>query len=148
MSVSLYGSGQTVIQVVNGTLSTDFSTSSTTPVSTGLTATITPQSTTSKILIIINTVVSANGSTYGGGAFAIYKNGSSIYTDPTGNNALYGAANIAAPQARITLTYLDSPSTTSATTYTLYGFSRSGGTMDVSYSNSISTITLMEISQS
>jgi hypothetical protein len=148
MSVSLYGSGQTVIQVVQGTLSTDFSTGSTTPVATGLTASITPQSTTSKILVIINTVVSANGSTYGGGAFAVYRNGSSVYTDPSANNALYGAANTAAPQARITLFYLDSPSTTSSTTYALYGFSRSGGTMDVSYSNSLSTITLMEISQS
>jgi subtilisin-like proprotein convertase family protein len=47
MSVSLYGSGQTVIQVVQGSSSTQTSTTSTSFVATGLTATITPQSTTS-----------------------------------------------------------------------------------------------------
>ena len=49
MSVSLYGSGNTVIQVVSANYNTSTSTTSTSYVTTGLSATITPQSTTSKI---------------------------------------------------------------------------------------------------
>ena len=45
MSVSLYGNGQTVIQVVNATYSTSTTTTSTSYVTTGLTAAITPQNT-------------------------------------------------------------------------------------------------------
>lgn len=148
MSVTIAGSGQIVKQVVNGTLSTAFSTGSTTPVATSLTATITPFSNTSKILVIVNSSCSTNAGTIAGGSFAIYRNGSSIYTDPATNLALYGSAAAAAPGARLTLTYLDSPAASSALTYTLYTFARSGATFDIAYGNSLATITLMEISQS
>ena len=54
MSVSLYGSGQTVIQAVSTSLTSTFTMSGQTQTAiTGLSATITPQSTTSSILVIV-----------------------------------------------------------------------------------------------
>jgi hypothetical protein len=149
MSVSLYGSGQTVIQVVQGTLTTYVSTSSASFVTTGLTATITPQSTTSKILVSV-----AGGSidSVGSGGQAIgvtvYRNGSNI-SPTTAMAVLYsGNTRVAAPLA---INYLDSPASTSAQTYAVY-FASTNNAGPV-YFNSWSpsgqtetcTITLMEI---
>jgi len=153
MSVSLYGSGNTVIQVVSATSNTQFSTSSTSLQNTGFSATITPQSTTSKILIIANLQISYPGT--GGAGFAIYRGGSSIWqpgpTNSTGLLTSYlsgsGGKNI------YPLTYLDSPSTTSATTYNIYISSYNGSQAGIINENGgtatgQSSITLIEISGS
>ena len=122
MPVSLYGSGQTVIQVVQGSNSTETSTTSTSFVATGLTATITPQSTTSKIFIMFNGIlVPADGN---GGALsvAIYRGSTNIFGDAvnSANGTMVGSDNPLNMSLRLSMNYLDFPATTSSTTYTLY----------------------------
>ena len=134
----------TVIQVVNATYSVQTSSSTNTPVTTGLTATITPTSATSKILVIVDQAGCSkdNSNTYIN--LFIYRNASSIfqfeseggYTNSSATNS-FGACSA---------NYLDSPATTSATTYTTYFRSAANASVvKVQASNSGSTITLMEI---
>jgi hypothetical protein len=157
MSVSLYGSGQTVIQVVQGSSSTQTSTTSTSFVATGLTATITPQSTTSKIFVMFNGILCPADGNGGALSIAIYRNGSNIFGDTanSGDGTMVGSDNPLNMSLRLSMNYLDSPSTTSATTYTLYlaassGLGFSGSTTAYLNHNgaSTSTLTLFEISGS
>jgi len=144
MSVSLYGSGQTVLQVVQSSGNTQFSTTSSSYVSTGFTATITPQSTNSKILVFVNGVY-ADTSGASTGAIAIGR-GSAITASETIFVRTAGSSTYTQ-----TIAYLDSPSTTSSTTYTLY-LKAISGTVFVSETGlgagTNVTITLMEISGS
>ena len=151
MSVSLYGSGNTVIQVVQGTLggSSVTTTSTASFVTTGLSASITPQSTTSKILILttFNQAQTASGS---GLYFTLYKNNTTNIA-PTGAGTsqalciLYNNAGVL--EADATFSVIDSPATTSSVTYTGY-FAVSGGTGSFNQNNGTSNIILMEISGS
>ena len=133
-----------VIQVVQATSTSLFSTSSTSFVTTGFSASITPQSTSSKILVICDLSVENDNGTTSGSAYAIYRGGSNIY--PTGqvNNAnLYvGNTNI---RGRIPMNFMDSPATTSSVTYTIY-FEAYAPTAYLNNDGSTSSITLMEIS--
>ena len=114
-----------VIQVVQATTTTPASTSSTTFVTTGFSATITPKFSTSKILVIVSGQGRNSSGTVGASYFTVYRNavnlgsadGMTLVSESTG--ALWGTVAIA---------YLDSPATTSATTYTLYFRADSGGT--------------------
>jgi hypothetical protein len=151
-----------VLQVVQATPKTDgFTTTSTSYVDiTGMSVTITPQSATSKILIIANGMLTAAASVT---AFAQLVRGSTAI-GLFGNTSVgtYYAAywNPVSPDtdrayANVTFNYLDSPATTSATTYKLQLYSSSGttvgwGTRFAGGSNlpaqgGTSTITVMEI---
>jgi hypothetical protein len=147
MSVSLYGSGQTVIQVVTGSMAGVASTSSTSFVTTGLSATITPQSTNSKILAIVtlNDCYSPVLMTA-----TLYRGGSNLAT--SGNSSFYtgfgSVGTTVTTQANISFTYLDSPATTASTTYTVYFVVNSGSTSYVNGNNQASYIQLLEISGS
>jgi hypothetical protein len=133
-----------VIQVVQGTYSTETSTTSTSYVTTNLTASITPSSASSKILIFVEMCVThRNKAGDTGGDFTIYRGastdlltrGGDTHYDGGGlNNANYAGMN-----------YLDSPSTTSSTTYTVYMKSRGTTQMVAHHNNSTGTIILMEI---
>jgi hypothetical protein len=145
VQTGMMGAGA-VLQVVNATYSTSTSNSTSTYADTGLTATITPLFSTSKILIIVD----QNG---------LYKSSASNTTSMN-IQLLRGATNIGVFSQSDTYTftasenqvgsasynYLDSPATTSATTYKTQ-FSSRGNTAFVNVQNgsSISTITLMEI---
>jgi hypothetical protein len=130
-----------VLQVVNATFPNQAqqTTSSSSPVSTALTLSITPKFATSKILVISNTQIinQANGVWAG---VAIYRNGS---TSLCFNSYVYGSASVNwVPATNISY---DSPATTSATTYTLY-LQTSGGSASIFWgSGGTSTITAMEI---
>jgi hypothetical protein len=144
MSVSLYGSGQTVIQVVTATWNTQVTTTSASFVTTGFSATITPQSTTSKILCVVNLngCQSGNGTT--GGQHTLYKGGSNVVTTGQTFNCLAFAQNAATGlYTSINYQYLDSPATTAATTYTTYMCTQ-GGTVSIN-TTGISSINLIEI---
>jgi len=128
-----------VLQVVNATASTQVSTTSATYVTTGLAATITPTSNTSKILILANPAI--QGAASQNTNLTLYKAGSNLL-----GAVGFGYVN-AGGQATNQITaclYLDSPATTSATTYEFY-FKVSGGTAYFGVGASTSTITLMEI---
>jgi hypothetical protein len=128
-----------VLQVVQGTLSTTPTTNSTTFVTTGLAATITPKSSTSKILIM------ANGSYYSQSAsytyYTIYRGSTNLEINSSRG---FAEANFATNTGGImALSYLDSPATTSATTYTIY--TRQGALVYFPVDGSTAAITLMEI---
>ena len=130
-----------VLQVVNATFANQaqLTTSSSSPVSTALTLSITPKFASSKILVMANTqIINQATGVYAG--IAIYRNGS---TSLGFNSYVYGSASVTwTPATNISY---DSPATTSATTYTVY-FQTSGGTASIFWgSGGTSTITAMEI---
>jgi hypothetical protein len=141
-----------VLQVVQSIANTQQATTSQTYVDvTGLTATITPTSASSKILVFVtpNFYVSTDGNGYPQYFLQLLRTSTAIFTK---RNYLYAdrAANSYFELAGDgNMAYLDSPNTTSATTYKVqtkvtYG----SGTVTIVYqmiSDCSSTITLMEI---
>ena len=137
-----------VLQVVSAITSTQVSSSSATMVDTTLTATITPKFSTSKILVLVSQnglfKSSANSSNcmdinlLRGSTSLLSSNAVGALLETGTTISLVGAASIA---------FLDSPATTSATTYKTQFASRNGGaSVQVQYANlSNSTITLLEI---
>ena len=131
-----------VLQVVNATYSTAVSTTSATLVDTGLTINITPKFATSKILAIANmtSIYSTGSSTYA--YFALLRNSTSIinFDSITGYNSTgFGSGSTG-------VCYLDSPATTSTTTYKVQWLRTAGsGAINLNNASSSSTITLMEI---
>ena len=146
MAVTIRGSGQIINQIVQGTATTNTTTTSSTFVTTGLSATITPSSSTSKILIFANPLIYTNNSLTGP-VLTVYRGATNLgvgtYTYPALGWAL---ANNSTLGASFLINYLDSPATTSATTYTVYFLSTAGGTCGVNQYSTPSTITLLEIS--
>lgn len=135
-----------LLQVVSATYSSETDINSTTFADTGLTATITPSAASSKIMVIISAPMAKNAAVTGGGAktkimrgataLATY-NETTLYTGTAINNsAIFG------------MTWLDSPNTTSATTYKLQFASQTTGTNNwarICGSADPAHITLMEI---
>ena len=115
------GTGGKILQVVSTTKTDTFSTTSGSFTNvTGLAATITPSSTSSKILVLVDVVVGwDNGATKVYGRIARGSTGIGIGT-PTGGYVQTGFeafTNETYHSMPANLSYLDSPSTTSATTY-------------------------------
>ena len=141
-------SGGKVLQVisVNYGVPNQPSTTSTTMVDTGITATITPLFSNSKILIIPSIAGVSKTTTNTAESFQIVRNSTAIYYYE--NFIGYNAATTVNSGMSMT-TYLDSPATTSATTYKIqWCQSGSGGTIyfnNTFSGNASSTITLMEI---
>jgi hypothetical protein len=136
-----------VLQVVNATYTTNVTTSSTSMIATGLTANITPLSSSNKILVLCSMVGCGGTASNNNPHFEIYRNGSSVsyFDDILG----YGTSNL---NVATSITWLDSPASTSALTYTIY-WKRVGGGGGVAFINNyitaanqtVSTLTLMEI---
>jgi hypothetical protein len=108
------GGGGKVLQVVEGVLSGNAGTTSATYADTGLTVTITPSSATSKILVFAtcSNVGKTAANTYGG--FRLMRGATQIaYQDYIANTGTALALQV----GTLSLVKLDSPSTTSATTY-------------------------------
>jgi len=130
-----------VIQVVNATYAVSTTNVTTTYADTGLTATITPSSATSKILVLINQVGVSSTNTTSGTNVQLLKNASVLALLAGYYN--YTVANIT---STVSTCYLDSPATTSATIYkTQFARAVGAGTSYVQDNSSTSTITLMEI---
>ena len=133
----------TILQVVNATTSSGASTSSTSFVSTPITASITPKFSTSKIYATASFesyAASGGVKTY----TTIFRNGSTNLGGSSGIMGLLWGASYA--QTTTTIQVLDSPATTSSTSYTVYLATSSGGnTAYVNNDNLFATITLMEV---
>jgi hypothetical protein len=135
-----------VLQVVNATYSTQVTSSSATWATTGLTATITPTSATSKILVFVSqTGLYKNAfDTYMG--LRLLRNSTVIVTFE--RQALY-TGSTAKNEGASSTNYLDSPATTSALTYsTEFNNMPATGVVYAQVSSPTgesSTITLMEI---
>lgn len=141
------GGGGKVLQVVNATTSTSAYTSGNTFIDTNLTATITPSASTSKVLVIFfQNGVAKNASNAGGAVGLQLLRGSTAIASPVGNYALWTNTTLTQNAGSIGTTYLDSPATTSATTYKTQ--IRSVLNVDGVYAQdngAVSTMTLMEI---
>ena len=135
-----------VLQVVNATYSTEVATTTSTWVDTNLSATITPKFATSKILIIgaINGLAKFSSSTNvgvrllnGSTTLKVLEN-TAGYDGGTGYNQIAGTS----------ISYLDSPASTSAQTYK-FQFNSGNNTSGVHVhdTNATSSITLLEIAQ-
>lgn len=135
-----------VLQVVPYTNQTPFSTTSGSATSTGFAQSITPTSSTSKVLVIAYSTLGVPATGMNGHINLLKNNATTLATDWY---VTYGAASFL--NAGFTAVYLDSPATTSSTTYTLYAY-RDGaaGTIYVGArqdggSPVVTSITLMEI---
>lgn len=135
-----------VLQVVTATTTAAVTLSNTTYVTTGLTASITPQANTNKILVFVNVADCYKSTDAGGNGinFQLWKGASSIVqlgsdflrTDDTQRqHGQFNAFN------------LHSPASTSALTFTVYANNRATGTCQTNFnSSSTSSLLLVEIS--
>ena len=156
------GGGGKVLQVVSVTWKDAFSstaTGGTFAAITGASAAITPAATSSKILV--TAMLNTSGSVYG--QYINLLKGGSVISGAQGAvsgsrvamTAYAGTPDDAAEMDTTHINYLDSPSSTSAVTYSLSGSARSSTTWTVNYpyedsdnnytGHTVSTITLIEI---
>lgn len=136
-----------VLQVVNATYSTSTSTTSSAFTDLGLSASITPSSASNKIFI----VASINGvykTGHNGSIGLVLVRGVTEIVRFSDNGLSY-TGDTTASQTAGSINYLDSPSTTSSTTYKIQfkNGASSGGSVVVNDGggNVVSAITLMEI---
>ena len=128
-----------VLQVVNYNVqvNTNFTT---TYVTTNVSTSITPSSTSSKVLVTGTTRNISHNATRDWASFAIYRNSSLVFTidDYVGDQSTTATAM---SMPGVAFNYLDSPATTSSTSYTIYAKTTLGQTWTVTGGS----ITLMEI---
>jgi hypothetical protein len=138
-----------VLQVVSATYATNVSTTSTSFVTTGLTGTITPSSATSKIMVFINSPFRTVGSAGNVGYATVYR-GTVAGTNLGLADGFGSSGNVATGETKdhpFSISILDSPATTSATTYTFaMRSSNASFTVSTFMAAKRSTMTLMEIS--
>jgi hypothetical protein len=130
-----------VIQVLTATDSTSRTTTSTSFVtgSNTLSVTITPSSASNKILILISSAVYGND--LGNNYYTIYRGATNLGTAQGFATAYTGNGSLSVP---LCMNYLDSPATTSATTYQVYMRSASSFAY-VNVDGGRGTITCLEI---
>ena len=137
------GVGGKVLQVVTATDDTARTTTSNTFVtgSNTLSVSITPASTSNKILILVSSSVKCNGSSEG--YVTIYRNGSTNLGHSTNGFIRTSDGNVDV-SVGLGINYLDSPSTTSSTTYQVY-MRASANTMVLQSNTCRGVITAIEI---
>jgi len=147
-TASGFGGGK-IGQVVQGSLSSLVTTSSSTFSDTGLTASITPSSTSSKILVFVNLNGAGKQNNNTRAEFKLLRG----TTDITGINSIVGSTNDSSENyvGTVSTTFLDSPSSTSSTSYKIQIKSTNNVGIAVlnnyatSINSSVSYITLMEV---
>lgn len=164
MAVTIRGSGQVPVQVLQSIKTDRQTTSSTTFIDvTGLSVTITPTSASNRILVMasVNTI----GTNGGDGLYVnLVRNTTTIVSTTAGGNSQeqggawgvsggggMSSGNDNRKYANPSLTYLDSPATTSATTYKVQARVTGGSGSINSWplntdQSSVCSITVMEIS--
>jgi hypothetical protein len=128
-----------VLQVVSSAFTTQYSTGSTTYVDSGIALSITPKFATSKILLRMTGVQYGTGqSTFARGTTQLQLNASNGFTKWGSSNAF---------ELPLAMEYLDSPATTSSTTYRIYFLATSGGSGSywININPNTTVFTLMEI---
>jgi hypothetical protein len=132
-----------VIQVVQGSTTTSVTLASGTSfTASNLAASITPSSSSNKVLILINGQMYVNTSS-GEPQGTIYRNSTNVISAGSQFTDTFSAAGALA--SNISCVYLDSPATTSSTTYTFYFKNSVAGNATFPVNGGTSTIVLMEI---
>lgn len=139
-----------VLQTVSTTTSTEVNVTSSFADS-GITATITPTSASNKILILISTNVasgSPSASNYPSGNYRVLR-GASVILGPLSKDLIKtwaltsGSGTETLAVASLSVGYVDSPATTSATTYKLQG--SASNNLRFQWGGGPGTIILMEV---
>jgi hypothetical protein len=145
------GGGGKVLQVVSTTLSTLKTIATTTYTDTNLTLNITPTSATSKVLVLVTQGVSHSRTTSESQVgWKLLRGATDLanWAAPRANQTYAGGSSEIQNYAVLSLSYLDSPATTSATTYKTQGqlgSTANAGTSEWNYGLGGTTITLLEI---
>ena len=143
LDASLIGGGGKVLQVIQNTYSTALSTTPSSFTDSGLSATITPSATSSKILILAhNSVWKGTADYVSTGIQRNISGGASTFL----GDATYGLARSITSASRgsvHSINYLDSPSTTSAITYDFQY--KCAQTCQIQKDGSMAVMILMEI---
>jgi hypothetical protein len=131
-----------VLQVVNATNTTQTSTSTSALTDTSLTASITPTSSTSKILIFLSQAYRKDFSDTSL-ILNLFRNAADL------GQIFYRPGNTGTSATQtgvVAYTYLDSPTTTSSVTYTTkFGSQNNAASVTINFNGDSSSITLMEI---
>lgn len=155
----LDGAQQPVLQVISTTDNTHYSTTSSTLTNSGISVSITPSSTSSKILVLATVSTGFSVNSGAGVAFGLRRESTDLGQGTSGGNrraAIAGTGYIDnSDLTSVSLSYLDSPSTTDETTYhiTYSGWgsytayiNRSGSDTDNVFTvRGSTTLTLMEV---
>jgi hypothetical protein len=138
-----------VLQVVQGTYATETVTSSATYVTTGLTASITPSSSSSKILVLASVQMATDAVSSAditrGWRTALHINGSQEFVKQTHRNLISSNSADATMSVTDSFNFLHSPATTSSTTYAIYMRTIANVAVRSCINNYPSHIILMEI---
>ena len=144
--------GGKVLQVVQATYSTAASNGSNAYADTGLSASITPSASTSKVLIIVTQpfeVYRATSSSFEYAYYKLLRGSTGIMGDGSNENQIRipipSSLNDAYFRSVWNISYLDSPATTSSTTYKTQGKNESSQTLTSQFNSTTSSIILMEI---
>jgi len=140
------GGGGKVLQVLQAEYSTSTTIATTTYTDTGISLSITPSSATSKILVMSHNSGKIASASNMGVSSRIMRGATSVFQqDPTDYTAWFLSASNNELHFIDSMVYLDSPATTSATTYKTQSASRGSQTAVWQTGSKKSTITLMEI---
>jgi len=156
--VAAAGGGGKIGQVVSTVKTDTFTTTSTTFTDiTGVTVDITPAASSSKILIIASIQVGGSATVREG--LILVRDSTDIYIGDAAGDRIRATIYLNPQSATVvdsaSIVFLDSPSTTSATTYKIQGQTESGNTLTINrnltdtdaatYYRSPSSITVMEV---
>jgi len=131
-----------VIQIVQGNTTTFFNTSSSTMADIGLSASITPSSSSNRVLIFGNIGgIETSGSNYGGAR--LLRDSTSIIADIDSGIGFTGDSTRQGTNSSFFMN--DTPSSTSSITYKIQFRCLAGGSISVQTNSSRSAIILMEI---
>jgi len=137
-------SGGKVLQTVQHTFNTEQNFNNTSYATSFITGAITPTSSSSKILVHFDSVSANNDSANSYSKLKLYRGGSGIgheiHIDRIDDNS-----KVTYRYQPVSMTYLDSPNSSSATTYAVYRFKQGGGLAYLGINGTQSTLTLMEI---
>ena len=142
-----------ILQVVSAVATSTVSSTASEQVDTGLSASITPSATSSKVLVIVSQSMMTRRTNGNGWAVINYDlvRGSTVIMDGVDNIGLRASSHspYTLIAAMVNLTFLDSPNTTSSTTYKTMAGRGNSGDADMNWkaqdNNSPSTITLLEV---
>jgi len=135
-----------ILQVVAASTNTIVSNSTTTLADTGLTATITPQATTSKILVIVSQTFGKNAGNASNAVISVIQRGATTVSTFQGA-ALYTGTTLDFVGPAASAVLLDSPATVSAVTYKTQFCNFTGAaSVSANTNNALATITLLEVS--
>ena len=138
--------GGKVLQVVQGSTATTVSNSTTTAADTGLTATITPTLNTSKVLVLVSQQGCYKSAASGNNAISLKLLRGATSIQQIATNLFYNTT-VGEVSGSVSAAYLDSPATTSATTYKTQFYNYlAAASVSVQIQNvDLSTITLIEV---